>query len=200
MSPGLAVVTLRAMNWSAVRRAMLLVTLTSSVALLAAVWLMPIAPLAHVTTLIDPQVQVSAASYRAIISVAVAALAALVLLGAWSWSTRPDRPFELADGSELPVEAAADLVQRAVVTRRDVRTVEVAVEHYRSTLAVQLAIDVTANALIADVEERAREAATALASRVGLPLAAAEVIITFEELNLVAARARRRATQRARAA
>ena len=181
------------MSWSTIRRALLAVIIAAYAGVLLAIWLIPGASLAEVRLMVDPRFQVSPGGYRALLTVAVSAFAALTLLGAWSWSTRTDRPFRIADGSERSVEAAAALVQRAVITRHDVRTVDVSVEHQRGALAVRFAIDVTSDALIGDVETRARDAAIALASRVEQPLAAAEVTITFAELNLVAARAHRAA-------
>lgn len=190
------------MNWSIVRRALTVAMLTAFAALLVGAWLAPATTLWEFTQPLPTAFEVTTLTYRAIASVLLLASAALAVLIGWSWSTRPTRHFALKDGGTLTVTDAATLLRQALIRRVDVRSAEVVVEHRSAGLAPRMTIDVTADALIAEIETHARDTALSLAARVNVPLVDLEVALTFQELNLVAARKRRDATRsrRARAA
>ncbi len=191
------------MTWSIfVRRALLSATLTAYVALIAGVWLASPSTIRELTAELPAALEASTVAYRGVASVVLIASALLVALAGWSWRTRPKRPFALEDGNRLTVAAAATLLRQAVIRRSDVRTAEVVVEHRSGSVAASMTLDVTADALLAEIEEHARDAARALAARVNAPISDLHVAITFDELDLVAARARRAApaSERLRAA
>ena len=190
------------MNWSTVRRALTVAMLAAFAALLVGAWLEPAATLWELTQPLPTAFEVTTLTYRAITSVMLLASAALAVLIGWSWSTRPTRHFELREGGTLTVIDAAILLRQALIRRVDVRSAEVVVEHRSAGLAPRMTIDITADALIAEIETHARNSALSLAARVNAPLVDLEVSLTFHELNLVAARERRTATRsrRARAA
>ena len=180
------------MTWSIfVRRALLSATLTAYAALIAGVWMASPSTIRELTAELPPALEASTVAYRGVASVLLIASASLVALVGWSWRTRPTRPFALEDGNRLTMTAAATLLRQAVICRSDVRTAEVVVEHRGGTVAASMTLDVTADALLAEIEEHARGAAQALAARVNAPISDLQVAITFEELDLVAARARR---------
>lgn len=174
-------------------RVLTFATLAAYAALLAAVWIAPTATIHELTAGLPPALEASTLTYRACATVLLASGAALVVLAAWSWRTRPRRPFVLASGERLTVDRASTLLRRALLRRSDIRTAHVTVIHRADNVAASMRLDVTADALIADIEDEARRLAASLAERVDEPLSDVEVAITFQELDLVAARARRRA-------
>ena len=183
------------MNWLTVRRALTVAMLAVFAALLVGAWVAPTATLSELTQPLPTAFEVTTLTYRAVTSVLLLGSAALAVLIGWSWSTRPTRHFTLRDGGTLTVTDAATLVRQALVRRVDVRSAEVVVEHRSAGLAPRMTIDVTADALIAEIETHARSTALSLAARVNAPLIDLEVTLTFQELNLVAARERRAATR-----
>lgn len=178
-----------------IARVLTVATLAAYAALLAAVWIAPASTIHELTAGLPPALEASTLTYRACATVLLASGAALVVLAAWSWRTRPGRPFVLASGEQLTVDRAATLIRRELLRRSDIRTARVAVIHRAGGLAASMRLDVTADALLADIEGDARRLAASLAERVGEPLADVEIAITFQELNLVAARARRHAAR-----
>jgi hypothetical protein len=182
------------MHWKPTLRAITLATLAAYAALIVGVWLAPPAMIRHAASDLPVALEASTTTYRAVATVVIASVAALVGLSAWSWRTRPSRPFQLATGEPLAVATAATLLRQAILRRSDIRTAQVAVEHRWGSVAASVRLEVTTDALLADIEEHARVATVALASRVNEPLSKLTVAISFKELNLVAARARRAAT------
>jgi len=176
-----------------ITRLLTVATLAAYAALLAVVWISPPATVDEFTAGLPPALEASTLTYRACATVLLASGAALVVLAGWSWRTRPSRPFVLASGEQLSVDRAATLLRRALLRRPDIRSAQVAVIHRAGSVAAAMRLDVMADALLADIEDDARRLAASLAERVNEPLSDVEIAITFRELNLVAARARRRA-------
>jgi hypothetical protein len=175
------------------RRAITFCTLGAYAALIVAVWIAPPATIEEATNGLPPALDASTATYRAVATVVLASGAALVALIGWSWRTRTSRPFRSTDGELLSVGAAATLLRRAILRRADIRGAEVAVQHRSGSVAAFARLDVTPDALLAEIEDHTRLAAAALAKRVDEPLSGLKVDIKFEELDLVAARSRREA-------
>jgi hypothetical protein len=175
-------------------RVIALATLASYAALLVGVWLSPPATIDELTAGLPTALDASLLTYRVCASVLLSSGAALVMLATWSWQTRPRRPFRLSSGEQLSVDRAETLVRRSLMRRPDIRSARVTVIHRSGGVAALIRIDVTPDALLADIEDYARRTTANLAERVGEPLSDVEITITFQELNLVAARARLHAT------
>ena len=124
---------------------------------------------------------------RAGATTVLVAAALLVFVGRWGSRSSPRRPLAIPGGGRLPVDALAALLRSEVAAIETVVAAEARVENrHRRGVAVELVVEVGAQALLADVGARARELAVdAVTRRLGLRLAAPpRVELRYGELDL----------------